>query len=338
MSEDIIYECYVALPSRERAERLVPPEFLPCYDWFESHAGTSIARLPHRMEKRPPTPIPLSRDAGIYIPGKTQVTFRNGKRYALSIHSNERGPYADRRPLPLADGTWILDYAAHEGSDESQGYNDALMNCMADGVPLGVFTKQADGYQVLGLAFIERYNSVSRMFTLHGPVSPSTEAQGAFALPGFDALPHEDQLALETAYDGDDRTFATARLVRREQQGLFRAQLLEAYGGLCAITRTSVPQVLQAAHINPYRGKKSQVVQNGILLRADVHLLYDAHLISIDPDNLLVRISEQLRSSGYEPLNGRRLREPDNPRLAPNRDLLALHFDQFRQENAVLVA
>lgn len=338
MPEDIIYECYVALPSRKRAERLVPPEFLPCYDWFESHAGTFIARLPHRMEQKPSTPIPLSRDAGIYVPGKTQVTFRNGKRYALSVHSNDRGPYSDRHPLSLADGTWILDYAAHEGSDESQGYNVALMNCMADGIPLGVFTKHSSGYKVLGLAFIERYNSASHMFTLHGPVNPRTEAQGAFALPGFDSLSHEGQLALEIADDKDDRVFASARQVRREQQGIFRAQLLEAYEGSCAITHTNIPQVLQAAHINPYRGRKSQVVQNGILLRADVHLLYDAHLISIDPDDLLVRISEQLKNSGYERLNGRPLREPSNPLFAPNRDLLALHFDQFQQENAVLVA
>lgn len=338
MPYDMIYECNVALPSRKRAEKLVPPEFIPCYDWFESHAGTSIARLPHRMGQKPPTPIPISRDAGIYIPGRSQVTFRSGKRYALSVHSNEHGPYADRSPLSLADGTWILDYAAHEGSDESQGYNAALMNCMADGIPLGVFTKKNGGYQVLGLAFIERYNSVSRMFTLHGPVNPSTEARGAFYLPGFDSLPKGEQTVLETADQGDDRIYAIAWQVRREQQGLFRSNLLAAYDGSCAITHTDVEQVLQAAHINPYRGKKSQIVQNGILLRADIHLLYDAHLISVDPDDMRIRVSDKLESSGYEALSGCRLREPTDPLLAPSRDLLALHFSLFRQENAILVA
>lgn len=337
MSEDVINQCLVALPSRKRAEKYVPPEFLPCYDWFESHAGTSIARLPHRMAHRPSTPIPLSRDAGIYIPGRSQVTFRQGKRYALSVHSNIKGAYADRRPLSLADGTWILDYAAHEGSDRSQGYNEALMNCLFDGIPIGVFIEQKGGYLVLGLAFIERYNSVSRMFTLHGPVNADTEAQGAFALPGLDSLSQQDQLALEIAFDGDDRTFATARQVRREQQSRFRAQLLEAYGESCALTHTRVKQVLQAAHINPYRGSKSQIVQNGILLRADIHLLFDAHLISVDPNDMRVRISDKLGRSSYGELSGRQLREPINPLLAPNRDLLALHFDQFRQENAILV-
>lgn len=337
MPDDIIFECGVAFPSRRRAEKLVPPEFAPCYDWFETHAGAKIPRLPHRMEDRPSTPIPLSRDSGIYVPGEARVKFRHNKKYALSVHSNERGPYADRRPIPLADGTWILDYAAHEGSDKSQGYNTALENCLADGIPVGVLSRQANGYRVLGLAFIERYNSATRMFTLHGPVNPETEARGAFAIPGFDSLSKEGRQTLEEA-DGDERVFTLARQVRREQQALFRASLLEAYGGMCAITHVGVPQVLQAAHINPYRGKRSQVVQNGILLRADLHLLYDAHLISIDPNDLRVRISDQLRDSSYERLSGCPLRKPADDRLAPNRDLLALHFDLFRQESAVLVA
>lgn len=340
MAAQLIYECPVLLPSLERAEKIVPAKFIPCYEWFQAKAGSMIACLPHRMdpEHRPNTPIPLSRDSGIYIPGRVHVSYDGGRRYALSIHSSGQGKYEDRKPIPLADGTWILDYAAHEGSDKSQEYNSALINCLNDGIPVGVLYKEAGGYHVLGLAFVERYNSASRMFTLHGPVSKTNELAGAFATPGFDSLTQNEQ-SLLVEYDGaDERRVVTAQQVRREQQGKFRDSLLEAYAGACAISGTNVSQVLQAAHINPYRGRRSQVTSNGILLRADLHLLYDAHLISVNPDTLSVALAERLAGTEYLRYADKRLRKPERLEQQPNRELLAIHYEQFRQENRVLVA
>ena len=135
MPEQLIYECPVFLPTLARAEKIVPPEYISCYEWFQRHEGETIPRLPHRLDRRPNTPIPLSRDAGIYIPGSSLVNYANGRRYALSVHSSGTERYADRAPIPLADGTWILDYAAHAGSDSSQGYNSALLNNLNDGIP-----------------------------------------------------------------------------------------------------------------------------------------------------------------------------------------------------------
>lgn len=338
MPTQFVHECPVLLPSLARAEKLVPAQFVPCYEWFVANAGEKISRLPHRMERKPRTPIPLSRDSGIYVPGTAHVTYDGGRRYALSVHSSGGGRYDDRRPIHLADGTWIFDYAAHQGSDLSQGYNAALMNCLDDGVPVGVMVREAGGYRVLGLAFVERYNSITRMFTLHGPVSRATESSGAFLAQGFDELSTDDQQVM-IEYDGsDERRIVTVQQVRREQQSRFRDALLSAYGGACAISGTDVSAVLQAAHINPYRGRKSQIVQNGILLRADLHLLYDAYLISVEPDTHAVRLSEHLAGTDYANLNQQRLRATSSPELAPNEGLLALHYEQFKQENRVLVA
>ena len=140
-------------------------------------------------------------------------------------------------------------------------------------------------------------------------------------------------------YDGsDERRVATAQIIRREQQGRFRSDLMDAYAGTCAISGTSVETVLQAAHINPYRGRRSQVVQNGILLRADLHLLYDARLISVEPDTHVLRLSDRLGNTDYERYNLKRLSETVRPELSPSNDLLAVHYEQFRQENHVLVA
>lgn len=336
MDSQIIFECQAFMPTLERACKRVPKEFLPCYEWFSQNAGAIIPQLPHRMSNSPDTPIPLSRDAGIYIPSATRVTYPR-KKYALSIHSSGKAFYEDKKPISLADGTWIIDYAAYSGVDTVQGYNQALMSCLEDGIPVGVFFKEAGGYRVLGLAFIERYNSATRMFTLHGPVSSATEAAGSFVAPGLDELPKDELYAIQTLDDEDERRIVTIEQVRREQQGKFRELLLQAYDGACAITETDVPQVLQAAHINPYRGKKSQIVTNGILLRADMHLLYDSHLVSVDPDTLSLRLSDRLGDSKYAQYNNVTLRMPTDPRCEPNRDLLAMHFEQFRQENELLL-
>lgn len=337
MPAQFIRECPVVLPTLERAEKLVPPEFVPCYRWFCDHAGETISRLPHRMQNPPSTPIPLSRDAGIYVPSARRVTYKS-RPYALSVHSNIKGRYTDRTPIDLGDGTWILDYEQHVGADTLQGYNDALRNCLEDGVPVGVMIQQHGSYLILGLAFVERYNALSGMFTLHGPVSSTTIQADSFALPEFDGLaPHERQVLIE--YDGmDERRIVEAQTVRREQQGKFRRELLEAYGGMCAISGTNVNEVLQAAHINPYRGRRSQLVCNGILLRADLHLLYDAHLMSVDPDSLRVVLSDRLDGSDYCGLLGVRLHEPELQSLRPDPRLLDIHHQQFLQENAPLVA
>ena len=238
----------------------------------------------------------------------------------------------------LAQAYATVDTGSSSVTAESQGYNTALMNCLNDGVPVGVFVKEAPGYRVLGLAYVEQYNSVTRMFSLHGPISTATESAGSFVPHGFEELPENEQKILMELDGQDERRVVTAQQVRREQQGRFREVLLRAYSETCAITGVNVPEVLQAAHINPYRGRKSQVVNNGILLRADLHLLYDAHLISVEPNSLSISLSGRMESTSYLRYNHQKLREPISADLGPNTDLLAVHYEQFRRENPVLVA
>lgn len=339
MAEQFIFECPTVFPTLKRAKEIAPPEFAPCYDWYLEKTDAFIPVLPHRLKVKPDAPVALSRDSGIHSPSKKRVVYPLGHQYALSVHSNIRGKYSDKSPIRLADGTWILDYAAHEGEAKGQNYNECLLDCLRDGLPVGVLVKEGDrgGYHVLGLAYVERYNAATRMFTLHGPVTPETEAAGAFATPGFDELPAQEQSFLVEFDTSDDRRITTVRQVRREQQGKFRDELMAAYESTCAITGTSVPQVLQAAHINPYRGKRSQVVNNGLLLRADLHLLFDAHLISVEPDSLVLRLSERLADTDYLRYNHRRVRKTIQPEMAPDRSLLDMHYRQFKQENPHLV-
>ena len=96
----------------------------------------------------------------------------------------------------------------------------------------------------------------------------------------------------------------------RQGQAKFREKLLEAYESRCAITGTGVPVTLQAAHIVPYRGPETNAVQNGVLLRADIHNLFDMGLITIEPETYLVTVARELSNTAFAKLNGRKLRKP----------------------------
>ena len=68
---------------------------------------------------------------------------------------------------------------------------------------------------------------------------------------------------------------------------------------------------------------------NGLLLRADVHLLYDSGLLTVDPDGSRVVTSTRLACSGYSELDGARLVLPRERRFEPSRDYLAVKFKEF---------
>src|SRR5262245_9271658 len=67
----------------------------------------------------------------------------------------------------------------------------------------------------------------------------------------------------------------------------------------CAITGCSVRDVLEAAHIHPYRGRERNKVANGLLLRADLHTLFDCGLIAIDAATMTVIVTPSLQNSEY---------------------------------------
>lgn len=85
---------------------------------------------------------------------------------------------------------------------------------------------------------------------------------------------------------------------------------MNTYGQACAITGCNLPALLEAAHIYPYKGAHTNVVSNGLLLRADVHTLFDLRLIAIDSATMSIRVSPELAGTEYELLGGSKLRLP----------------------------
>jgi putative restriction endonuclease len=127
----------------------------------------------------------------------------------------------------------------------------------------------------------------------------------------------------------DHRDVVRSDTIRRQGQGAFRARLLHAYSGACAITGEHTEPVLAASHIQPYLGPRSNHPQNGLLLTQEFHTLFDRGYVAITPD-YEVRVSPRLRKDfgngrRYERHDGQRLLTPEDPALRPSREALAWH-------------
>jgi hypothetical protein len=127
----------------------------------------------------------------------------------------------------------------------------------------------------------------------------------------------------------DGRRRVVAAILQRLGQRQFRRRLLAAYGQRCAITRCSTLWVLEAAHITPYRGVRTNAISNGLLLRADIHTLFDLALISIEPEALKIRVSSRLAGSEYAAFDGRAPSLPRDTVSNPSPAALEEHYSYF---------
>jgi len=98
----------------------------------------------------------------------------------------------------------------------------------------------------------------------------------------------------------------------RPGQGRFREIMLYVYGGCCCVTGCAVPAVLEAAHIDPFKGRHSDHPQNGLLLRRDLHSLFDGGLMAVHPKTRAVYFAQEAQAwPEYARVHGRkRLRSP----------------------------
>ncbi|HEX2079869.1 MAG TPA: HNH endonuclease [Longimicrobium sp.] len=126
----------------------------------------------------------------------------------------------------------------------------------------------------------------------------------------------------------DDDPAKLAQFARRVRRGQpkFRKNLLALYGGRCAISGWGPESVLEAAHILLHADSGLNHTDNGLLLRADLHSLFDDGLLRIDPSTLSVVLDPSLKPTAYWSLNGTPLR----PRLDashPSREYLRLRWE-----------
>jgi putative restriction endonuclease len=112
-------------------------------------------------------------------------------------------------------------------------------------------------------------------------------------------------------------------------QGAFRILVTDTYGRRCAVTGERTLPVLEAAHVRPYADGGRHEVANGILLRSDLHTLFDGGYVTITPDYRL-EVSRRIRDEfengrDYYALHGREVRVPAGHDERPAPILLDWH-------------
>lgn len=104
--------------------------------------------------------------------------------------------------------------------------------------------------------------------------------------------------------DEDERELIRQQIRQRRGQQKFRHKLQERYGACCQITNCSIYDIVEAAHIRPYRGSKDNHPDNGLLLRADIHTLFDLDMIGIHPETLEILCADAVKQEYGMRLNG----------------------------------
>jgi putative restriction endonuclease len=126
------------------------------------------------------------------------------------------------------------------------------------------------------------------------------------------------------------RMFSDPALMRRRiGQGAFRVLVTDTYERQCAVTGEHTLPVLEAAHIRPVTQGGEHRVSNGLLLRSDVHTLFDRGYVTVTPDYSF-RVSERLNddwSNGkiYYALDGQHIQLPRDASCRPDQELLDWH-------------
>jgi putative restriction endonuclease len=131
-------------------------------------------------------------------------------------------------------------------------------------------------------------------------------------------------------FEEDQARYGEPLLVTpRLGQGAFRVAVTELYRRQCALTGGKVLPALDAAHIRPYAEGGTHTKSNGILLRKDIHSVFDAGYATIDTDYRFV-VSDRVRDvfnngEEYRRLHGASIRVPNNPMEQPDRLAIRWH-------------
>lgn len=147
-----------------------------------------------------------------------------------------------------------------------------------------------------------------------------------FALAGIPDAPNPAVTELPAAAYG-----SPVLVLPRLGQGAFRVMVTDAYDRRCVVTNERTLPVLEAAHIKPYRLVGRHEVSNGLLLRSDLHTLFDRGYVTVTPA-MRLRVSRRIHEEfengrDYYALDGHEVRVPIAPHLSPSRELLEWHAD-----------
>lgn len=183
-------------------------------------------------------------------------------------------------------------------------------------------------YHVLGIAITSGWDNgyfFFEGFSPHGlSYGKGTKAEiEVLKINASDSTLDESEFDPKNLLDTTQRIIAS--IVRRREQNRFRTQLLTAYEEKCAISLCAVEETLEAAHITPYWGLETNVISNRLLLRSDLHVLFDLSKIAINSQDMSVILAPALFNTEYELFHGIRLHLPSLSHNLPNKLALDHH-------------
>jgi hypothetical protein len=149
-------------------------------------------------------------------------------------------------------------------------------------------------------------------------------------------LPYAEykELVHEGVFEFSDINDARKKILRsvvvRQGQHKFRNQLLQNYKYRCCMTKCNVIDTLEACHIFPYMGPKTNYSNNGIILRSDLHVLFDKNKIAID-NNYKVILSDELKHSDfYKFLDNKKIELPNNKLYWPDKESISYKLKEMK--------
>lgn len=243
---------------------------------------------------------------------------------ALNINPNDAAAYYNRG-------------IAHKGLEDKQSEIENYTKA------LEIDPEFADAYHDRGIArseigdIQEAVEDLQKAAALYHQNEMTDDYQNVMEfIQALVAAPEEELTAAQELADTDGtfnpvniqdaRKRVERSIVLRRGQSEFRRSLLDVYKGRCAISDCDAKQALSAAHIIPYRGDNTNHLSNGLLLRADIHILFDLHLIAVDPETMEVLVAPSLRSTYYGKFDRRKL--PEAAAALLSREALHMHRNQ----------
>lgn len=199
--------------------------------------------------------------------------------------------------MPLTDSISVTHYTATFGG--------SFIAC-PEGVPVNVMREAA--LRPNDQLSIQEFDpgKIEKLLYEKYPVTRALIAQLVYSLvlgpEEADADPHTapDGTMAENAMSMTDARRAVLRSIRqRRGQRKFRNLLLKVAQGCCQVTGCTLAAILEAAHIDSYRNDTHNQAVNGLLLRADIHTLFDLNLMAINPADLTLHFHPAVTAAGY---------------------------------------
>lgn len=131
---------------------------------------------------------------------------------------------------------------------------------------------------------------------------------GHFILTRGLLLENIDNIDMGEAQNDDPNIRIQTNVRQRKGQKKFRDKLLSLYESQCAVSRCNVLEVLHACHINSHSISGINLSTNGLILRSDIHDLFDQNLIAIDPVDFTINVSTSLIQTEYYKYHGKILK------------------------------